>query len=86
MNSIHPHLTRFIQLVREPQTGDQSSHFCRRCRESLYLFISDELAGQNVDVLYPQIADHLDRCTYCLQEYEELAKLTATALYGEDTL
>ena len=86
MNSSHPHLKQFIQLVREPQTGDQFSHFYRHCRESLYLFVSDELAGQNVDVLYPQIADHLDRCTSCLQEYEELANLTATALYGEDTL
>ena len=86
MNSIHPQLKQLIQLVREPQTVDQPSLLCRHCQEALYLFISDELAGQEVDALYPEIADHLDRCMFCLQEYEELANLTAIALYGEDTL
>lgn len=84
MNSIPAQLEQLIQLVREAQTGDQLALFCWHCQEALYLFVSDELAGQDVDILYPQIADHLDYCTFCLQEYDELANVTATAILGED--
>jgi hypothetical protein len=46
--------------------------------------VSDELAGQPVDELYPNVAYHLALCSQCLQEYAALARLLATAFYAEE--
>lgn len=53
---------------------------CRRCLEELPLFVSDEVAGRAVDDLYPAVADHLDLCSDCLQEYVDLSQLLRQAL------
>jgi hypothetical protein len=46
--------------------------------------VSDELAGQPVDELYPSVAYHLAFCSQCLQEYATLARLLTTAFYTEE--
>jgi hypothetical protein len=84
-NAISP-LSQLSQQLREPLEAGLASPFCQHCQGELYLFVSDELAGQPVDDLYPEIAYHLDICSLCLKEYEELANLTAAALLGEDTV
>lgn len=86
MSDSHSPLSLLAQQLREPFETGLASPFCQRCRGELYLFVSDELAGQPVDELYPEIAYHLDICALCLKEYEELAHLTAAALFGEDNV
>lgn len=67
--------------LRLSPTGQAPAEDCQRCRESLPLFVSDEMAGQAVDDLYPETAVHLDLCPACFQEYEALAGLAYAALY-----
>ncbi len=61
----------------------ETGPFCPICQDALPLFVTDELAGQPVDRLYPDIACHLDICTACLHEYQTLAEWTIAALFGE---
>ncbi len=61
----------------------ETGPYCTVCQEALPLFVTDELAGEPVDHLYPALAYHLDICPRCLHEYESLAELTAAALLGE---
>jgi len=86
MSNSHLPLSLLAQQLREPLEAGLASPFCQRCQGELYLFVSDELAGQPVDDLYPEISYHLDICSLCLKEYEELADLTAVALSGEDNV
>lgn len=61
------------------------SSVCQACRENLPLFVNDELIGDNVDELYPALAQHLDQCAACLAAYMDLAQLTYQAwLAGGD--
>ncbi|MBT3391028.1 MAG: hypothetical protein HN929_10325 [Chloroflexi bacterium] len=83
MNSAHPHFEQLVQLVTAPHIKDGNLSFCQQCQDELYIFVSDELAGQDVDMVYPEIAHHLNLCEWCLQEYVELADLTTNALYSE---
>lgn len=46
---------------------------CRQLRAMLPLFVTDELSGRIVDRLYPDLANHLDRCPACRQEYADLS-------------
>jgi uncharacterized protein with PIN domain len=59
-----------------------SSDRCQLCRATLPLFISDELAGHDVDERYPETAEHLERCPDCLEEYVSLSSLATAALFG----
>lgn len=72
------------QLLAPPPALD-APHFCASCRDALPIFITDELAGEPVDSLYPETAYHLDLCPDCLQEYLTLSALTLAALFDEDT-
>ncbi|MBU1662373.1 MAG: hypothetical protein KKD28_12980 [Chloroflexi bacterium] len=79
------HLRQLVQQLREAQPARVPAAFCRHCQDELPLFISDELAGQPVDEVYPEVAYHLDICSPCLHEYVELAQLTASALFDAET-
>lgn len=74
-----------VALKIPPLSGLSPEH-CRRCQAALPLFITDEMAGLMVDVLYPQTAVHLDICPNCAREYEELVFLTRSAFYDKDAL
>lgn len=71
---------RLAEQLRAPYPGSS----CRHCREELPLFVNDEVAGRPVDDLYPAVANHLDLCADCLQEYAALSRLVWQALFGED--
>ena len=58
--------------------------YCATCRGKLPLFVTDELAGDNADALYPEVAFHLDICPTCLDEYESLSHLLNAALFDEE--
>ena len=81
MNS--PLLTLHQQLFTRPILLDTPA-FCAACRDKLPLFVTDELAGENVDTLYPDVAFHLDVCPACLDEYESLARLLTAAFFDEE--
>ena len=83
MSSVQP-VRLLARQLREPEHFHLLAGFCHQCQAQLPLFISDELAGQPVGELYPDIAYHLDLCPVCLPEYEALARLTAAALYSEE--
>ncbi|MCA9934975.1 MAG: hypothetical protein H6662_06205 [Ardenticatenaceae bacterium] len=72
------------QQLHEPAKRPLSTLFCPTCQANLPLFVSDELAGLDVDTLYPEIAYHLDLCLACQIEYEALSILTENALYREE--
>ncbi|MCL4266945.1 MAG: hypothetical protein KJ069_27445 [Anaerolineae bacterium] len=76
-----PPWRQLLSPLRLPPTGQLPAEACQRCRESLPLFVSDEMVGQAVDDLYPETAVHLDLCPTCFQEYEALAGLAYAALY-----
>lgn len=75
------HLKQLARQLGEIQPARIPAASCRHCQDELPLFISDELAGQPVDEVYPAVAYHLDICPPCLHEYVELARLTVAALY-----
>ncbi len=77
MNS--PLYTLHHQLIPAPTPLDAPT-FCPTCRDKLPLFVTDELSGENVDRLYPDITFHLDVCPACLEEYESLSLLLNMAL------
>lgn len=52
---------------------------CRHSQAMLPLFVTDELSGRIVDRLYPDLANHLDRCPACRQEYADLSWWLAEA-------
>jgi len=84
MNNSQSHLRQLVLQLREDQHARVPATFCRHCQDELPLFISDELAGQPVDEVYPALAYHLDICSPCLHEYVELTRLTAAALFGTE--
>lgn len=59
-------------------------HTCSDLSAQLPLFVSDELAGYDVDALYPLVAAALDDCPRCLAEYVDLSRLLKQALSGDD--
>lgn len=65
--------------LRDPQPLFIVGQGCSACRDELPLFITDELIGESVDLLYPTTARHLDQCPACVAEYEMLAMLLAEA-------
>ena len=69
-------------LLLDPLPLARKRFLCEQCQEALPLFITDELARQPIDTLYPDVARHLDECPRCLAEYEALSQLTELALYG----
>jgi hypothetical protein len=75
--------TLYRQLFPSPSPLDTPA-FCTACREKLPLFVTDELTGEKVDHLYPDVAFHLDVCLACQDEYESLALLLSAALFEEE--
>ena len=59
-------------------------HLCSDLSAQLPLFVSDELAGYDVDALYPHVAAALDDCPRCFAEYVALSRLLRQALSGDD--
>ncbi|MCB9134678.1 MAG: hypothetical protein H6636_04575 [Anaerolineales bacterium] len=72
------------QLLRQPVASPALPEFCATCREKLPLFVTDEWLGAKVDLLYPEVAFHLDLCPTCLAEYESLALLLNASQRAED--
>jgi len=85
MHNLSLPLFNLRQHVFDRQTRLDMPEFCPRCQDMLALFVTDELAGEIVDSLYPDVAFHLERCPVCLQEYEILAHLLYTALINGET-
>lgn len=56
---------------------------CHEASERLPLFVTDELAGYDVDNLYEETAAHLDFCDRCMAEYVALSQMLRRALRGE---
>ncbi len=73
---------RLTQQLHEPVDLPFVTDFCPQCQDMLPLFVSDELADQLVDSLYPDVAYHLDLCLNCQIEYEALSVMTSNALYS----
>jgi hypothetical protein len=46
-------------------------------------FVEVELAGEDATAKMPQLKQHLDQCSACLQEYEVLRDLQALENKGE---
>jgi hypothetical protein len=82
----NPPWRQLMAQLRLPYPPPQAVALCAQQAARLPLFITDELAGQPVDLLYPETAQHLDICPDCLAEYESLSKLTLVALYGKEAL
>lgn len=61
-------LLAVLQPVGLPPAGT-----CDQVRVLLPEFVTDELSGRDVDHLYPDLANHLDRCPACRQEYADLS-------------
>jgi hypothetical protein len=80
---LEPPWRRLADLLRRAEEPEPFAG-CRRCREALPRFVSDELAGRPVDSIDPATAAHLDLCRECLEEYLALAHLLAAALAEED--
>lgn len=85
MNNLPFPLLALAQHLFAPPPALDFPHFCPSCRNTLPLFVADELAGELVDGLYPEVTYHLDRCQDCLREYTALSILTRAALFDEET-
>ena len=84
MNSVPSPLVWLSRQLAEPPQAPGALVSCQFCQEEIPLFVSNELAGQPVDELFPEIANHLDTCEQCLLEYEALSRLMIAALFGEE--
>lgn len=68
----HPLAQLHRQLFSETSTAEHA-RFCEACTAALPAFVSEELAGKDVDRLFPETAAHLDLCPECLDEYRTLS-------------
>ena len=50
--------------------------------EAFDLYLSDDLAGENVRERYPSLWRHLQECPLCRREYEEWRELLARSRTG----
>lgn len=81
MTPVPDHIPHWKQLARQIRRVTKPLA-CTHVSVQLPLFISDELAGLDVDALYPQVAAHLDLCTSCMDEYVALSEMLHAALTG----
>lgn len=59
---------------------------CRECLDTLGSYVEDQLAGEDVARLYPQIARHLENCPSCREQHDSLYELLreeAAGTFGE---
>ena len=77
-------LARLYRLLTEAPINRVTTELCAHYQSELPLFVTDELAGLDMDEMYPDMAHHLDICVACLYEYAELAELSADALLGKE--
>lgn len=68
----HPLALLHRQLFSETSIVTHA-RICEACSAALPAFVSEELAGKDVDRLFPETAAHLDLCPQCLQEYRNLS-------------
>lgn len=65
-------LVRAILTVHEDEIG------CGDCFEEVDRFVEMTLAGKNAAEAMPLVADHLQRCRDCREEYEALLHVLRT--------
>lgn len=68
-NKLPPALRRFANVLWNP-AADPLAH--DECLDALPQFVDDEIAGERVAEMYPDVKHHLDRCDSCAAEYAEL--------------
>lgn len=81
MTNVYLTRQRLMLQLHKPVALPFVTDFCSQCQDMLPLFVSDELADQAVDSLYPDVAYHIDLCLNCQIEYEALSVMTSKALY-----
>ena len=60
---------RLLNAVSRTQTDEID---CRTCFEVLDRFADLDAAGKDPEEVLPRVADHLERCRDCREEYEAL--------------
>jgi hypothetical protein len=65
---------RWLQNIYATQDEEIS---CSECFDLVSHFVEVELAGEDAAAKMPQLKQHLDQCSACLQEYEVLRDLQA---------
>jgi hypothetical protein len=71
---------RWLQNIYATQDEEIS---CSECFDLVSHFVEVELAGEDAAAKMPQLKQHLDQCSACLQEYEVLRDLQALENKGE---
>ena len=71
---------RCLQNIYDTQDEEIS---CSECFDLISHFVEVELAGEDAAAKMPQLKQHLDQCSACLQEYEVLRDLQALENKGE---
>ena len=71
---------RWLQNIYATQDEEIS---CSECFDLISHFVEVELAGEDAAAKMPQLKQHLDQCSACLQEYEVLRDLQALENKGE---
>lgn len=60
------------RMMRSIQTTYEKELSCSECYEEIDRFAEIELSGKNPIDAMPLVQQHLDRCSYCKEEYEAL--------------
>jgi hypothetical protein len=76
MNSSRLNLKQLTRQFREASQTVRAFPICNHCQEEIDIFISDKLAGRQVDHLYTGITYPLDTRPVYSHLYQKLAHLT----------
>lgn len=67
--------TQVKRMVRAILTTQEDEIGCDDCFEEIDRFVEMTLAGKDAAEAMPLVADHLQRCRDCREEYEALLRV-----------
>ena len=67
--------TQVKRMVRAILTAHEAEIGCDDCFEKVDRFVEMTLAGKDASEAMPLVADHLQRCRDCREEYEALLRV-----------
>jgi len=74
---------KFKRVVQSILSAEDEPATCDMHRPSIPAYVEAELAGQNATSLYPRLAEHLETCPDCYEEYTDLLHLLGLEQRGE---
>lgn len=66
---------KFKRVVESIITAEDEPVTCEPHRPSISAYVEAKLEGKNVKLLYPVLAEHLETCPGCYEEYTDLVQI-----------